>query len=572
MKSEKKPEGRRLGRFCLGLRCKTIIILAATIMIATVGTVLAARYYFEGSIDRIEIREAEQALGRVWAHILDDLEQLDTIAGDWAARDDMWDYVKTKKPGFEQSNFRSGNVLQTLKSSALIIVDARGGVVYETALNPTWLPGLRQCISTMRSSDTTNWLHLSEANGSLHIAAARPIVKSDGTGEQRGTFILARIIDKALLERYSRIIGVPVDIRLARAADMAQAPADMIPPPPGTALPPVLFEPNFHGPPPGRIKISIDRGVINADMRVPLPASHDQAEIRVSLPRNLDRFGGLGPIMFLTAIILLSALIGMGSIFLFETAVLGRMRIMVAKLERITVEGDTGLRLSEKGNDELAILGRTVNATLDRFSNLLDERDAAIREIHHRVKNNLQIISSLVSLQAGKAGSKESSSLFDIRRRVLAISFVHEELYLDREIERVDAERLISRLASMVSDTYDTGARIRIEVECEKLYLNLEQAVPIGLIVSEIAANSFCHAYPNDESGVLRISARLDIENSLRLSIDDDGIGIKEDHGKGLGLSLVETLALQIQAVYELRKRPEGGTSFLIVAPGSIAS
>ncbi len=564
MESNKKFFPRLFGRLCFGLRCKTIVILGATIIIATVGAALAFRYYFEGSIDRIEIREAEQALGRVWIHILDDMEQLDTIANDWATWDDMWDYVKTKNSEFEHSNFRSSNLLKTLKASALIIIDVNGEVIYETALDRDWLPGLRACISTTHSSSAERWLHLSETQGSLHIAAARPIVKSDGSGERRGTFILARIIDGALLERYSRISGVPVDIRPLNASEINIHTFEQTPPP-------VLREPLSHVHLPGPTDISIERGVIHAHMWVPLQSSQNQAEIIVSLPRNLDRFGGLGPFILIAAVILFSALIGMGSIFLFETAVLGRMRNMGAKLEKIAVEGDTDLRLPEEGRDELSVFGRTVNATLDRFSILLEERDAAIREIHHRVKNNLQIISSLVSLQAGKSGLKESSELHDIRRRVLAISFVHEELYLDREIERVDAERLLSRLASMVSDSYEIGARIHIVIECDKVFLNLEQAVPIGLIITEILTNSFSHAYPNDEAGVVHISACIDPEKSLRLSIDDDGIGIPENNLKGLGLSLVETLALQIQAVYELRAKPEGGTRFLMVVPDAIA-
>ncbi len=124
----------------------------------------------------------------------------------------------------------------------------------------------------------------------------------------------------------------------------------------------------------------------------------------------------------------------------------------------------------------------------------------------------------------------------------------------------------------MISDTFDAGPRIRVDIGCGRFSLDLELAVPIGLIFCEIVSNSFRHAFAEGASGAVSVSAEADEDGTLRLRIDDDGIGLPRDAGRGLGLSLVETLSRQIQAVYELRAGAEGGTSFLIAVPGAVCA
>lgn len=559
MRNSRRPGRRPIARIPPGLRGKTVVIIAVTIVAVAISVVVVSQVFFGRSIDRIESNEAETAVRRAWALVEDDMEQLDVIVRDWATWDDTWNYVAKRDRGYVASNLAFDGLLDSLKISALFILGAEGDVIYAKAKDERWLPDLEAGYRRARPSSEHGWIRIALADGDLHMASGRPILRSDGSGERRGVFVMTRRVDEPLLSRYSRLSGLSVRIQMRADAARGARPSYA-----QTAAP--------RGAPPAAVEVALERRAIEASMPIPLAPGEGEAEIRVSMERNLDRYGGIPLSRFIAAVVTSIALVGMVSIALFEAAVLGRMRRMSAELERVAGGREPDLRLTETGSDELSKLVRTMNATLDALYSMIGERDAAIREIHHRVKNNLQVITSLVSLQAGKAGAAAGAALYDIRRRVLAISFVHEELYLDREIERVDAERLFNRLATMVSDSCEVGTGVRVAVKCGRFSLRLEQAVPIGLVACEITANSFRHAFPGGRAGSIRISAEATEGGELRLAIDDDGVGIAKEAAKGLGLSLVETLARQLLATYALERKPGGGTAFVMTVPSAAIS
>jgi two-component sensor histidine kinase len=542
-------------RFPLGLRGKAISILAATIITAAASASLATLYFFGRSIEGHEREEAREAVIRAWAIVEDDMDQLDVLVNDWATWDDTWEYIGTRDPAFIEANLSYDSILGDLKLSAMFIVDGEGKTVYETARDESWLPDLEASYRKARPSSSAGWTRIVRAGTSLHLAAGRPIQRSDGSGERRGTLVMIRRIDETQLARYSWLSGVSVRIRPSSGDPAGDGP-------PGPS----------DGDQEKAIRLSKGSGTIDAAMPVPAMIGGTAVDISISMEGGIGVYEGLSVSLFVGAVVLIIVLVGTLAIALFETALLGRMRAMNAELALMPGEGGRRARLTESGGDELAALARGMNGTLDALYAVIGERDAAIREIHHRVKNNLQVISSLVSLQAGKAGAAEATAFSDIRRRVLAISYVHEELYLDREIEQVDAERLFSRLASMIADTYDAGARVRVDVECGRFSICLEQAVPIGLVVCEIISNSFCHAFPEGRAGSIRVSASAGSDGTLRLEIADDGVGMADGPGKGLGLSLVETLARQSLAEYALAPRPEGGTAFIMTVPNAASA
>jgi two-component sensor histidine kinase len=532
------------------LRRKSIRILAAGALTAAALAVAASLLFFSRGTRSLEADEARDSLLRARAIVEDDMDQLDVLVNDWAAWDETWDYVESRDSAFVEENLALDSLLGGLRISALFILDAAGSAVYEAAKDESWLPELETSFRKARPSSATGWTRIARAGTSLHVAAGRPILRSDGSGERRGTLVMTRRIDDELLARYSRLSGVSVRIL----------------PLPSAAAP---IDPSAD--PRNSIRLSRRGGGIEAAMPISAAEGGTPVEIAISAEGRAESYGGMPLTLFIGAAVLIIAFAGMISIMLFEAAALGRMRAMNEELARIGAGEGVRPRLPETGDDELAALARSMNGTLDSLYAMIGERDAAIREIHHRVKNNLQVISSLVSLQAGKAGTADSSAFADIRRRVLAISYVHEELYLDREIERVDAERLFSRLTSMVADSYGEGARVRVVVECGRFSIDLERAVPIGLVVCEIATNSFRHAFPEGRAGTIRLSAESSEGGDLRLAIDDDGIGIPDGRAEGLGLSLVETLSMQIGAEFALGPRPGGGTSFRLTARNAAA-
>jgi len=178
------------------------------------------------------------------------------------------------------------------------------------------------------------------------------------------------------------------------------------------------------------------------------------------------------------------------------------------------------------------------------------EKEVLVREIHHRVKNNLQIICSLLNLQA--AFVKDSTALEILREsqnRVRAMAIVHEQLHRARNYARIDFPEYVANLTTNLFRSYGIDPRvIALKLEVAPVALNIDTAIPCGLIIHELVSNSLRHAFPGGRKG--RIQVGLDEEKKLfRLTVRDNGVGFADTAGtrrKSLGLRLVSILAEQI--------------------------
>ncbi len=184
----------------------------------------------------------------------------------------------------------------------------------------------------------------------------------------------------------------------------------------------------------------------------------------------------------------------------------------------------------------------------------LEEKEVLLKEIHHRVKNNMQIISSLLSLQMGRAKDNELlKELNASRGRIQAMALVHEKLYMSEDLAAIDVEDYVSTLLRHLFDTYgeERGDRIRpvIDVNCRPI--GIDTLIPCGLIITELVSNSLKYAFPGDLAGKIRVSFNDLKEGGMLLEVADDGKGISEEvlNDKGqssLGLELVRVLSTQI--------------------------
>jgi two-component sensor histidine kinase/ligand-binding sensor domain-containing protein len=185
----------------------------------------------------------------------------------------------------------------------------------------------------------------------------------------------------------------------------------------------------------------------------------------------------------------------------------------------------------------------------------LYEKELLLKEIHHRVKNNLQIITSLLNLQAEHV--RDESALNAIRSskgRVKSMSTVHEILYQNDDLKEVDISEYIPRLAKHVKRLYeDTVGTIKLQCDIAPVKIDLQTAIPLGLIINEVISNSCKHAFKNRDSGIIRIEAGRQLE-TLKLLISDNGTGIskkdKDQNGKrgSLGMLLVTDMTKQLKA------------------------
>ncbi|HCM26343.1 MAG TPA: hypothetical protein DIC34_07355 [Treponema sp.] len=183
----------------------------------------------------------------------------------------------------------------------------------------------------------------------------------------------------------------------------------------------------------------------------------------------------------------------------------------------------------------------------------LAEKELLLKEVHHRVKNNLQIICSLISIQRDTVDScsETAESLADIESRVLSMALVHELLYETSDFAALDFSGYIRRLCDRIISGYgDLHERIRISVEIQdEVRLVLEKAIPCGLLVNELVVNSFKHAFPDGRKGAISVSMER-IGKDIRLRVADDGIGVndlsKMRKPKSIGFLLIDSLAKQL--------------------------
>lgn len=182
----------------------------------------------------------------------------------------------------------------------------------------------------------------------------------------------------------------------------------------------------------------------------------------------------------------------------------------------------------------------------------LREKEVLLKEIHHRVKNNLQMIVSLINLQAAKLDDPATRSVFEeTRSRVHAIALLHERLYGSRNLGRIDMADYLAGLASDLGSTNVDPRPIALRVEAEDLYLEMDAAVPIGLIVNELVTNAYKHAFPPRlrQSGQIRVELRRE-GDTIALAVSDDGIGypasLDPTHSDTLGLLLISSLSQQL--------------------------
>ena len=202
---------------------------------------------------------------------------------------------------------------------------------------------------------------------------------------------------------------------------------------------------------------------------------------------------------------------------------------------------------------------------------LLKTENIRKKEIHHRIKNNLQVISSLLSLQADQFSDEKVKEAFqDSQDRVISMSLIHEELYKTGDSGALDFAAYLQKLATELLKSYKIGTEdIRLKLDLEKVSLKMDTAIPLGIIVSELVSNSLKHAFPRGRNGEIRIKLyRTENEDTSQftLIVSDDGVGLSGNtdfrNTSSLGLQLVNALVEQINGSIELEK--EAGTGFRI--------
>jgi len=213
-------------------------------------------------------------------------------------------------------------------------------------------------------------------------------------------------------------------------------------------------------------------------------------------------------------------------------------------------------RIKKRTSEELV----RKNAVIDEQ---LQEKELLLREIHHRVKNNLQTVSSLLSIQGrGIADPTAKQAVNDSRLRVKSMALIHQDLYRDGDLTGVEMKAYVDKLATSLISSYDRMDTVQLNVAIDDLSLDVDTAVPLGLILNELITNALKYAWPDETEGTLGIGMALS-GDALRISVRDNGIGYDPDADRsaestGFGLGMIKTFASKLKAEWSIRN--ENGT------------
>jgi len=193
-----------------------------------------------------------------------------------------------------------------------------------------------------------------------------------------------------------------------------------------------------------------------------------------------------------------------------------------------------------------------------------DEKTAMLKEIHHRVKNNLQIVNSLLKFQSREIKDENVVAIFEkAQKRVVSMAMLHEKMYNSDDLKHIDVKEYISLLVADLIDTYSVGKKIKQNIQVENVHFEMRTLVPLGLIINEIITNSFKHAFIDILEGEIKIHIKQVKNKTYEMVIGDDGTGYSDIEHSGIGNKLIRIFVKQLNGTIALLK--QSGTFYKIV-------
>jgi two-component sensor histidine kinase len=205
----------------------------------------------------------------------------------------------------------------------------------------------------------------------------------------------------------------------------------------------------------------------------------------------------------------------------------------------------------------------------DQIKQSLQEKEILLKEVHHRVKNNLQVISSILNLQSHYIKDEAAlETLKEIQNRIKSMALIHENLYQNKDLSHLNFGEYIANLVQNLVYTYNSSKKeIEVLMDVDDIFLNLDYSIPCGLIINELISNSLKHAFTESEKGTIKVIFKKHTD-LVHLSIEDDGKGFNKKidfrNTDSLGLQLVMALVDQINGKIEQKAQTKKGTIYTI--------
>lgn len=546
------------------LRRKTVTIICLTLIGLLMLIYIYSQIILMGSFDRLEEQNTEKNIERAKDALSSDIERLESIVGDWAPWDEAYEFIIDGNEDFIRTNLNP-STLPNLKLNLILFYNISGNLVYgqNIDINTGKIYPIPQLFQKSLSPDNILINHTnveSSVKGIIMldegpmIVASKPIIMSNHEGPVRGAIIMGRFIDSDEIERLSKITHLSLNIsRFDNPVNSEfQSAIKLL-----SKEKPFLIQ---------QINNDIIAGYVLLNDIEENPA----IMIRADLPRAIH-MQGENTIRFLMIFIIGSGLFfGLVNLLLLERNVLYRLAFLSSNVSAIGATGDHSMRISISGKDELSKLADEINGMLEQLeiADKSKSKELLLKEIYHRVKNNLQIVISLLNLQSQKTKDKNVIDIFkDSQNRIKSMALIHEKLYKSKDFTGINMNEYIHDLTINLFHTYGINPdNIKLIIDIDNISLGLDIANPIGLIVTELVSNALKHAFPPGNKGELFISLHSDGKGTFILLVRDNGIGFPKDidfmKTETLGMQLVTNLVGQINGIIELETST--GTEFKI--------
>jgi two-component system, sensor histidine kinase PdtaS len=210
-------------------------------------------------------------------------------------------------------------------------------------------------------------------------------------------------------------------------------------------------------------------------------------------------------------------------------------------------------RLKQRTNTKLKLQQEAIGDQNITLRHLVTEKEWLVKEIHHRVKNNLQTVMGLLATQSGYLENEEAiKAITDSQHRIQAMSLIHQKLYQTENLSAISMPGYIHELADYLRDSFTINNNIRLNLQIEQIELDLSHCIPLGLLLNEAITNSFKYAFPGDRSGIILISFSRTSPGHLLLTINDNGTGFNSSKADSMGMNLMRGLSQEIGAEFSI--------------------
>lgn len=272
-------------------------------------------------------------------------------------------------------------------------------------------------------------------------------------------------------------------------------------------------------------------------------------------------------------------ILGLGQVYShLDASELGRLIGLVISVSAAVL---TYKSLNKQAENELELYRQHLEQLVDartyalrtankQIAAALDEKVILLQEIHHRVKNNMQIVSSLLNLQSNQIESETTRALFiESQNRIQSMALVHEHLYQSSDLSQVGFDNYILELVGRLGQSYQ-ATNVNLEIDVKHIRVGIDRAIPYGLIINELVSNAYKHAFPDGAAGTITVHMyEIPETQTYELSVKDNGIGLPDgeytQNGQSLGLQLVHSLVAQVGGSLQIIN--QDGTTFRLSLP-----